>query len=122
MFGQEATAANIVASFIMFMFGAAVVFAVEVSARDKGSERTPEKFNLWFLLKDNQVRIFYTILIGNIVIILGANVTLILGFTMPDVVGRYTPLVAGLLSDYIAMSIKNKFVKNATPSAPLGNN
>lgn len=109
LFGQDATAANVVASFIMFAIGAAVVFAIEISKRNPASDRTPLKFNFWFLIQDNWSRIFYTILIGSVVIMAGANLTMLIGFTMPESLGRFMPLIAGLSSDAIALAIKRKF-------------
>lgn len=109
LFGQQATLGNIIASGIMYLIGAATVFFIEVSHRDKASERTPEKFNLLFLFKDNQTRIVLTLLIGLIVLVAGSNITYLIGVQVPETVGRFLPLIAGLSSDMISLSLKRKF-------------
>lgn len=106
LFGQEANAANVTASFIMFFVGSTIVFIWEVQRRDKESPRTPEGFNWNFLFRDNVFRIILTPLIGFVFIMCGSTIMAIIGIQIPEAVGRFSPLFGGLLSDYISILIK----------------
>ena len=110
LFGQDANAANVVSSLIMFSIGAIFVFWIEVKGRDKNSCRTPVGFSLKFLFEDNLERIIITGLVGLMVVMIGSNIVMLLGVTMPESVGRFFPLIAGLSSDAISIAIKRKFV------------
>ena len=110
LFGQDANAANVVSSLIMFSIGAIFVLWIEVKGRDKNSCRTPVGFSFKFLFQDNLERIIITGLVGLMVVMIGSNIVMLLGVTMPESVGRFFHLVAGLSSDAISIAIKRKFV------------
>lgn len=103
-----ATPAQITADLFMYLLGAAVVIGFDLASRNKASERTPEKFNLVFLLKDNTNRLLLTFLIGLIVLVVGNELGAFIGVQLPTAAQRFMPLVAGLFSDAIALAIKNK--------------
>lgn len=109
IYGSEAIPGNVIGSLIQFLFGAGVVFGIELAARDKLSSRSPENFDLKFFLRDNGWRFFYTFLIGNIVVISGATAIVASGLDhLPESVSKNIPpfILAGLLADVIAMKIK----------------
>jgi hypothetical protein len=110
-----ASAAMIVANFIMYLVGAAIVFVFDLRGRDKTSERTPEKFSPGFFLKDNAARMVITLLIGMLVLIVGNELGSLTGVQLPTVAQRFMPLLAGLFSDWISLAIKNKIKNNTKP-------
>ena len=109
IYGAEAIPGNVIGSLIQFLFGAGIVFGIELASRDKLSSRTPEKFEFWFSVRDNGWRFFYTFFIGNVVVIAGATAIVGSGLDhIPEPISKViTPFVlAGLLADVIAMKLK----------------
>jgi len=109
VYGAEAVPGNVIGSLIQFLFGAGIVFGIELASRDKLSSRTPEKFDFWFSVRDNGWRFFYTFFIGNVVVIAGATAIVGSGLDhIPEPISKVIPpfVLAGLLADVIAMKLK----------------
>jgi hypothetical protein len=59
----EYTLGQTLSMFFFFIIGLTLYQLQEVKQRNVESKRTPKKFNLWFLLKDNVKRFFLAILL-----------------------------------------------------------
>lgn len=112
LFGASATPANVTAACIFVTLGALLNILIEVSGRNKESQRTPEKFSFSFFLQDNWKRISLTALVCIIGVMVGNELIEFLGVYIPENLARLTPLVIGILSDYIPMKIKQKIYEN----------
>jgi len=87
-------------SYLIAVIGALIMLRFEASKRDKASKNTPYAFNPWFLLRDNLIRIFTSLLLIYVGIrfsdlIFGSEITF------------YTALVIGASLDKISQWLKN---------------
>lgn len=112
LFGASATPANVAAACIFVTLGALLNILIEISGRNKDSERSPQHFSLSFFLNDNWQRISLTALVCIIGVMVGNELIEFMGVYLPQNLARLTPLVIGVLSDYIPMKIKEKIHSN----------
>jgi hypothetical protein len=56
-------AGHFAAAFFFAIIGVAISLLIHSTNRDKDSQRTPIKFNVWFLIRDNSTRIILNILL-----------------------------------------------------------
>lgn len=118
--GQDATVANVLASFLKFMLGASIIFVLDLSFRDPSSSRTPSAFSVKFLWADNKLRFLRTFLLGVLFLIAGGTFVAISGIVVPEEWANLLPVFAGLSSDGIALTLKRRFIGNSkqTDDAP----
>jgi len=112
LFGADASPANVTAAFIFVLLGALLNILIEVSGRNKDSERSPVQFSFSFFLQDNWQRISLTLLVCIIGVMVGSELIKLLGVYIPENLARLTPLIIGVLSDWIPMKIKEKILQN----------
>lgn len=102
LFGVDASAGAVIASFIKYFLGVAILMALEATARNKASDRTPTAWSWSFFVKDN----IWRVLIGIVVVMGGSTLLTVIGVVFPENVGIWMPLIAGLSCDGIALIIK----------------
>ena len=85
----------------LFFAGALINLGLDSSERDKHSPRTPEKFNLLFLLTDNWKRIGLIIVLSFVFPLVAPDSGIEITYT--------NCLGAGFVHDRILQALKNKF-------------
>lgn len=85
----------------LFLAGALVNLGLDSTERDPNSPRTPENFNLIFLLKDNWKRLGLIVLLSLVFPLLAPEI----GYQITSV----NAFSAGFVHDRILQAMKNKF-------------
>jgi hypothetical protein len=101
-----------IALFIFGLLGALLNLLFNISDRDKESQRTPEKFSLLFLIKDNIVRFSITILLIYFGIIFSE-------YLFGVVITIQLAVCLGFSLDSVSELVKNKFKIQKKVDTPI---